>query len=574
MVELGVVFEEAGRALWCAPLLSTCALATCALLRSSGDVMRRELLQAIADGSTVTALVWNGIRPSRGALRARRGRGGWIVDGTSGYVVDGESADQLLVCATVDDRLDLFSVSLVDVEPGAELTRRPLTTMDSTRRLAELTFQATRAELIATDVCEGLDHALDRAELLLAAEQLGGANRVLEMAVDYAKTRIQFGRPIGSFQAIKHKLAEMLISFRAQRFDAGLAFVSFRPGRGGLGLEQGLQSFVEQRFLDAGVPDSRMRNIIGLGMAAPTLHAHCTDQQLDLLRPLYSGEHIWCQLFSEPGAGSDLAGLATRAQDRGDHYLVNGQKVWTSLGHVARWALLLARTDPELPKHEGLTYFVLDMQAPGEDVRGLRQMTGESEFNEVFLTDVRVPKSAVIGQRGQGWRIAMTTLMNERVAAAGLPVAMGEGPIAEAVATYEQVSRAGTADMGDRDRLLQLWTKVEAARLMSARSSAGPLGSIVKLQLAETVRAVYEYCLDLGGPDALLIDHYTDARPDVVTALGGGGHPGKSYLRATANSIEGGTSEILKTVLAERVLGLPGDSNTDRKQPWSRIRRS
>ncbi|HEY1968085.1 MAG TPA: acyl-CoA dehydrogenase family protein [Pseudonocardia sp.] len=364
------------------------------------------------------------------------------------------------------------------------------------------------------------------------------------------------------------------VEFRARRFDAGLAFVSFRPGRGGLGLEPDLQPYVEQRFLDDGVPDTRMRNIIGLGMAAPTLHEHGTERQLDLLRPLYSGEHIWCQLFSEPGAGSDLAGLASRAEDRGDHYVVNGQKVWTSLGHVARWALLLARTDPELPKHQGLTYFVLDMHASGVEVRGLRQITGESEFNEVFLTDVRVPTTGVIGAPGQGWRIAMTTLMNERVAAAGSPVAMGGGPIGEAVATYERAVRAGTADAGDRDRLLRLWTAVEAARQMNANASAGPLGSIVKLQLAETVRAVYDYCLDLGGPDALLIDHYDDARPDAVTALGGGGHPGKAYLRAIANSIEGGTSEILKTVLAERVLGLPAEPLIDRDQPWKRIRRS
>jgi alkylation response protein AidB-like acyl-CoA dehydrogenase len=247
--------------------------------------------------------------------------------------------------------------------------------------------------------------------------------------------------------------------------------------------------------------------------------------------------------------------------------------VWTSYGHVARWGLLLARTDPERPKHEGLTFFILDMDTPGIEVRGLRQITGESGFNEVFLTDVRVPKTSVLGAPGLGWRIAMTTLMNERIAPAGRPVAMGEGPISEAIATYERAVRTDAADAADRDRLMHLWNSVEAARLLSRRASAGPLGSIVKLQLAETVRAVYEYCLDLQGPDALLVDDYTDHRPDVVKPLGGG-HPGKAYLRAIANSIEGGTSEVLKGVLAERVLRLPAEPKTDRGLPWSQTRRS
>jgi alkylation response protein AidB-like acyl-CoA dehydrogenase len=363
------------------------------------------------------------------------------------------------------------------------------------------------------------------------------------------------------------------IEFRERRFDAGLAFISFRPGHGGRGLDPALQPFVEQRFLDAGAPDGRMRNIVGLGLAAPTLHAHGDADQLKLLRPLYSGEHVWCQLFSEPGAGSDLASLATSAEDAGDYYIVNGQKVWTSYGHVAQWGILLARTDPELPKHQGLTYFIVDMSTPGIEVRPLRQLTGESGFNEVFLTDVRVPKSGVLGARGAGWRIAMTTLMNERIALAGRPAAMGEGPIAEAVATYDRAVRGATADAADRDRLMQLWNGVEAARLLGRRASAGPLGSIVKLQLAETVKAVYEYCLDLEGPAALLVDDYTDHRPDVVTPLGGG-HPGKAYLRAIANSIEGGTSEVLKGVLAERVLRLPAEPRTDRDVPWSQTRRS
>jgi alkylation response protein AidB-like acyl-CoA dehydrogenase len=217
MTELGVVFEEAGRALWCAPFLSTGALATCAVQCAVAPNAQAELLAAFADGSAVATLVWNGIRPSVGSMQARRCDEHWVVDGSAGYVVDGATADQLLVCAAVNDRLDLFLIGTGGDDPAFGLHRRALTTMDSTRRLAELSFDDTPAVRLATDVANDLDRALDRAEVLLAAEQLGGASLALEMAVEYAKTRIQFGRPIGSFQAIKHKLAEMLMSVELAR---------------------------------------------------------------------------------------------------------------------------------------------------------------------------------------------------------------------------------------------------------------------------------------------------------------------------------------------------------------------
>jgi alkylation response protein AidB-like acyl-CoA dehydrogenase len=363
------------------------------------------------------------------------------------------------------------------------------------------------------------------------------------------------------------------IEFRGHQFDAGLAFVAFDPGHGGLGLDPGMQSFVDRRLQQAGAPDVRMRNIIGLAMAAPTLHTHGSAEQRTLLRPLFTGEEIWCQLFSEPGAGSDLASLATRAEDRGDHYLLNGQKVWTSLGHVARRALLLARTDPGQPKHRGLSYFVLDMTAPGVQVRPLRQLTGESEFSEVYLTDVVMPKSALIGRPGDGWRIAMTTLMNERIAAGGGTAQRGEGPIAQAVAAYTAAAKERRADAADRDRLMMLGVRAEAARLTNRRATAKSAGSVVKLALAETNKAVYSFCLDMQGQEALLIDHYDDARPEFVNALGSQ-HPGKAYLRSLANSIEGGTSEVLRGVLGERVLGLVAEPKTDREVPWNRTRRS
>jgi 3-oxochol-4-en-24-oyl-CoA dehydrogenase len=365
------------------------------------------------------------------------------------------------------------------------------------------------------------------------------------------------------------------VELRGHRFDAGLAFISFRRDCGGMELDPSLQPFVERRFAEAGCVDSTMRNIIGLAMAAPTLHAHGTDEQRRLLRPLFTGEEIWCQLFSEPGAGSDLASLATRAEGRSDHFLVNGQKVWTSLGHVARWGLLLARTDPEQPKHRGLSYFILDMETAGVEVRPLRQLTGESEFNEVYLDNVVVPRHRLVGAPGDGWRIAMTTLMNERLAPAGTHLERGEGPIRQAVDAYLDALDRGTAgiDAGDRDRLMVLWTRAEAARLTQRRASASPAGSVVKLSLAETNKSIYEFCLDMQAQEALLIDHYDDHRPDTVAALGGQ-HAGKAYLRSLANSIEGGTSEVLKSMLAERVLGLPAEPRSDRDVPWKLTRRS
>ena len=206
--------------------------------------------------------------------------------------------------------------------------------------------------------------------------------------------------------------------FLGARFDAGLAWVHFPEGLGGLGLSRGRQEEVDRLLAQAGAPEPDVgRNSIGLGMAAPTLIAFGTpEQQERYLRPLYTSEEIWCQLFSEPGAGSDLAAIATRAVQEGDTWVVDGQKVWTSGAHNAQRAILVARTDTSVAKHAGLTYFVVDMSDPGVDVRPLRQVTGEAEFNEVFLTGVRVPDADRVGAVGQGWKVATTTLNNERVA--------------------------------------------------------------------------------------------------------------------------------------------------------------
>ncbi|HZZ52509.1 MAG TPA: acyl-CoA dehydrogenase family protein [Pseudonocardia sp.] len=369
---------------------------------------------------------------------------------------------------------------------------------------------------------------------------------------------------------------------RAARFDEGLAFPQFDKGFGGLGLDSSLQPLVEQLFLDAGCKDWMARNVIGLGMAAQTVHAHGSDEvRAKYLKPLFTGEEIWCQLFSEPGAGSDLASLATRAVQDGDDYVINGQKVWTSLAHVARRGLLVTRTDPDLPKHRGLTYFVLDMQAPGVDVRPLRQITGQAEFNEVYLNDVRIPSSERLGSDGEGWRVAMTTLMNERVAIGRRGSRRGEGTIKFAVNEFAAAAEAGRADASSRDKLIRLWTMAESARLTNARAAAktgtkipGPEGSIAKLRYAELNKAILELCVDLRGDQGMLVDSYEMSRPDFSSGAGTATDVRKAWLRSLANSIEGGTSEVMRNILGERVLGLPGEPRTDRDVAWKDVPRS
>jgi len=369
---------------------------------------------------------------------------------------------------------------------------------------------------------------------------------------------------------------------RAARFDAGLAFVHFDAGFGGRGGSISDQVDVEEVFTAAGAADWSARNVIGLGMAAPTIHAHGTDEQKRrYLRPLFTGEEIWCQLFSEPGAGSDLAGLATRAGPADGGWRVSGQKVWTTLAHVARWGLLLARTDPEQPKHRGITYFLLDLTTSGVDVRPLRQLTGEAEFNEVYLDDVFVPDAAVLGTVGGGWPVAMTTLMNERVSLGGRSVPRGSGPSVGLVETFREALAAGRAGDAELDRVMRLWIRAEAARLTNQRAAEqarrgtpGPEGSIAKLEMAEGNKAIYDLCVELRGADALSYRGYAEVRPDAAAVHGGSGDVSYDYLRSLANSIEGGTSEVLRTVIGERVLGLPPEPRADKDTPWSQLRRS
>ena len=363
--------------------------------------------------------------------------------------------------------------------------------------------------------------------------------------------------------------------FMGAQFDLGLAWVQFPEGSGGLGLAPLFQEIVDDR-LDAATPHRpRTFDVLGHGMGAPMLVTHGTpEQQGRWLRPMFTGEEIWCQMFSEPGAGSDLAGLSMRALQDGDEWVVNGQKVWTTVAHIAKWGMLVTRTDPDLPKHRGLTYFVVDMESPGVEIRPLRQITGEAEFNEVYFTDARIPDAGRIGERGDGWRIALTTLMNERVAIGGTTAERGDGAIGDLVDAWLESEQ----DPMYRDEVMRLWVQAETARLTNLRGAQnrlagtpGPEGSTAKLVYAELNKKIYELTLDLLGPAGMLYGSYEVTQPmpgdDRATGLP------ERFLRVRANSIEGGTSEIMKNILGERVLGLPGDPRVDRDLPWTQIKR-
>src|SRR6185369_13151660 len=245
--------------------------------------------------------------------------------------------------------------------------------------------------------------------------------------------------------------------------------VYYPEGKGGLGARRSQQAIVDEALRDAGVPYHDLQvNPIGIGMGAPTVLTYGTEaMHRRYLRPLFTGEEVWCQLFSEPTNGSDVAGIPSRAVRDGDEWIVNGQKVWTTLAHLSRFGMLLTRTNPDVPKHKGLSYFVLDLQSPGVEVRPLFQITGEAEFNEVFLTDVRVPHENMLGAEGEGWRVATTTLMNERVALGGGGGGKGGGPIRSLVNVWERVRDELSPSQRSvhRDRVADLWAQAEILRL-------------------------------------------------------------------------------------------------------------
>lgn len=340
----------------------------------------------------------------------------------------------------------------------------------------------------------------------------------------------------------------------------GWGALSWPREYGGRGLGPIEQIIWNQELARAGLGPSLF--MVGIGMAGPTLIAHGTaDQKRRYLEPLLRADEIWCQLFSEPGAGSDLAALSTRAVRDGDAWRVTGQKTWCSGAQYADWGILLARTDPKLPKHEGITYFLVDVRVPGVEVRPLRQMTGDAHFNEVFLNDVRIPDANRVGEVGQGWACAMTTLTNERMAMAG----------AEGLFSWDDLLEHARAngsriDAALRDELVKLYTWVKTLDLLNARVitklGRGEIptaeSSVMKLALARIVSRGTELGIRLLGPEGLL-------RP---------GSWQHQWLFAPAFHIAGGTDEIQKNVAAERVLGLPAELRGDRAVPFEQLPRS
>ncbi len=355
------------------------------------------------------------------------------------------------------------------------------------------------------------------------------------------------------------------------QFDAGLAWVHHPAGAGGLGLGPDRQAEVDALLAAADRLESWERNPMGIGMVAPALMAHGTPAQRALLRPIFTAEHLWCQLFSEPGAGSDIAGLATRAARDGADWVVDGQKTWTSLAHTARFGLALTRTDPQAPKHAGLTAFVIDMRAPGVQVRPLRDLTGGAHFNEVFLDGVRLGDDARLGSVGGGWTVATTMLASERAAIGGSAGERGSGAIALAVDTWRRTG----ADPGRRAELTRLWVEAEVLRLAALRDQRtragdgpGPGASGLKLRRALLEQRIARFALELLGPAGLVYD------ADAVRAGGPAPEdPVWTWLQSQAYTIAGGTSDVMRTIIGERVLRLPREPGLPRQTPWSQIPR-
>lgn len=374
------------------------------------------------------------------------------------------------------------------------------------------------------------------------------------------------------------------VAFLRAQFDAGLAYIWFPEGYGGMGLPVSLQGYVDDRLAGAGAPPSgRIINAIAAGQGAATILAFGSeDQKRRYIRPLFTAELMGCQLYSEPGSGSDLASLGTRAVLDGDEWIVNGQKVWTSGAHRADMAILLARTNPDAPKHAGLTQFVLDMHAPGVQVRPLRQMSGGAEFNEVFLTDVRIPDSERLGPVNDGWAVSQHTLAAERY---NMPrvAERGEGPIALALAAWNaRNDKTSAPARALRAELMRHWVQMEVVRLLQLRAVAlrasgnsGPEGSLGKLAVSVAGRRLAEWMPALAGAAGTILEAGYDSLPDEPGAMRRAPvSPAAACVGSPGMAIAGGTDQIQRNIIGDRVLGLPREPAVDRGIPWSQTLRN
>ncbi len=354
-------------------------------------------------------------------------------------------------------------------------------------------------------------------------------------------------------------MTDFLRDWQRRLYEGGFLGMAWPKEYGGQGASQIEMAIFNEEVARVRAPAPL--NVLGLTMAAPTIITYGTDDQKKrYLSKILSCEEIWCQGFSEPNSGSDLAAARTRAELQGDEFIVNGQKVWTTLGHIADWCMLVVRTDPDAPKHRGLSYLLVDMKSPGITVRPLRQMTGESEFNEMFFEDVHVPRQNLLGGLNEGWRVATTTLMNERGTTALASVMRYRIVFDEILDLVRSMQRNGgpaTTDPSVRQRLAQFYVELEMLRFTSYRAfsqilrggNPGPEGSISKLAWSELNQRMQEFVIELEGPASQLVK----GSPYAVQ----GGRWQHHFLRSRANTIEGGTSEIQRNIIAERVLGLP-----------------
>ncbi|MGH9137762.1 MAG: acyl-CoA dehydrogenase family protein [Acidimicrobiales bacterium] len=353
-------------------------------------------------------------------------------------------------------------------------------------------------------------------------------------------------------------------AWQAIKFDAGLAKIGWDPEHGGCNGSPMQSIIFNQEEAEHRVPPNLFQ--IGLDFVAPTLRAHGTDAQRQRhLRPLLRGDEVWCQMFTEPNAGSDVAGLATSAIRDGDEWVINGQKVWTSQAHYADFGEVLCRTDPDMPKHQGITAFILDLKSPGVTVRPLRQMTGSADFNEIFLDDVRVPHTDVIGEPGEGWHVAVTTLMNER---SSLGAGSGGSRDRTALRLADLARRRAAYGPIARQQIADIWIRSEIARYLGMRTLTaashgrrpGPEGSVAKLAKTKLAVDVANVAMALLGPAGM-----AGADGDVRWV--------KRFLGAPGFRLGGGTDEVNRNVVAERVLGLPGEPRDDDTLPWREVPR-
>jgi alkylation response protein AidB-like acyl-CoA dehydrogenase len=346
---------------------------------------------------------------------------------------------------------------------------------------------------------------------------------------------------------------EFLRDWQRQLFDGGWAGLSWPTAYGGRGVSPIQQSIFLSEMVRAGAPDNI--GVIGEGLVGPTMIVWGTEQQKKYFLPkILSGEHVWCQGYSEPNSGSDLASLSTRAIRDGDDYLVNGQKIWTSFAHIADWCLLLVRTDPSVAKHKGITCLLVDMKSEGISTKPLRQMSGESGFNEVFFTNVRVPVANQLGEVNRGWGVGIAVLMNERVNLGPSIYAHMKESLTALISQCKTRRRDGRLLAEDplvRQKIGHAITELEIVRLTMDRAlsksnageTPGPEGSILKLGWSEANQAITQMAMEILGDEAQLTEF-------------DGGRWAYSYLRSRGNTIEGGTSEVQRSILAERVLGL------------------